>query len=156
MMKKRITSFPVYISDSPLRSIDPRVKMVISMASSLAVMMPLRRLIVFMGIFTLFLLWAKLIHPSIQQISRIKYLLITLFILDTLIVNVNLAFTVTLRLILLAGVFTLFVATTTADELRLTLERMRVPYRFAFSLSMAFQSVDILQQEWHAIHEAQI
>ena len=70
-------------------------------------------------------------------------------------VGIDLAVVVTLRLVLLTGVFTLFVGTTTPDEFRLALEALRLPYRYAFSLSMAFQSLDLLSQEWWAIQEAQ-
>ena len=86
---------------------------------------------------------------------RLKWVLIVLFILDWLLVDLNLAVVVSLRLILLAGVFTLFFATTTASELGLALESLRVPYRYAFSLSLAFQSVGLLGDEWGTIREAQ-
>jgi energy-coupling factor transport system permease protein len=58
-------------------------------------------------------------------------------------------------LILLAGAFTLFFATTTSAELRMALEWLRIPYRYAFSLSLALQSVGMLDDEWRAIKEAQ-
>ena len=74
---------------------------------------------------------------------------------DWLLVGLDLAVIVTLRLILLAGAFTIFFATTTPSELRLALEWFRVPYRFAFSLSLAFQSLGLLEDEWRAILEAQ-
>jgi energy-coupling factor transport system permease protein len=32
---------------------------------------------------------------------------------------------------------------------------LRVPYRYAFSLSLAFQSLGLLDDEWRAIREAQ-
>jgi energy-coupling factor transporter transmembrane protein EcfT len=156
MNKRKKNDIPVLVSDSPLRKADPRAKLVLSIASSLAVMMPLERLVVFMLLYVVFLFWSRLMTQAVQQIWRLKYLLLMLFIMDTLFVDVHLAVIVTLRVILLAGVFALFVSTTTSDELRLALERLGVPYRFAFSLSMAFQSVELLQQEWHAIHEAQM
>jgi energy-coupling factor transport system permease protein len=156
-MSKRVTSFaPPIVPDSPLRSVDPRIKLVLSMTSSLAVMMPLERLLVYVLAYSVFLLWSKLMIPTLQQIWRLKYILIMLFIMDTLFVDVHLAVVVTIRIIMLAGVFTLFVSTTTPDELRLALERLGMPFRFAFSISMAFQSIDYLQQEWQAIREAQM
>jgi energy-coupling factor transport system permease protein len=67
----------------------------------------------------------------------------------------DLAIIVSLRIILLAGAFALFVRTTTPGEFRLALEWLCVPYRYAFSVSLAFQSVDLLEGEWRAIREAQ-
>ena len=44
-------------------------------------------------------------------------------------------------------VFALFFATTTPAELRLALEWLSVPHRYAFSVSLAFQSVGLLDDE---------
>jgi energy-coupling factor transport system permease protein len=55
----------------------------------------------------------------------------------------------------LSGVFALFFSTTATTELGLALESLGIPYRYAFSINLAFQSIGLLQEEWHAIHEAQ-
>jgi energy-coupling factor transporter transmembrane protein EcfT len=146
---------PVLVKSSPLRHVDPRTKLVLSLGASLAVMLPLERLGLFMVLYLLLLSWARLLPWAARQVWRLKWLLVALFAVDWLFVGIDLAAIVTLRVILLAGVFTLFVGTTTPDEFRLALERLRVPYRYAFSVSLAFQSVDLLGQEWRAIHEAQ-
>jgi len=39
--------------------------------------------------------------------------------------------------------------------MRLALEWLRVPYRYAFSVSLAFQSVGLIDDEWRSIREAQ-
>jgi energy-coupling factor transporter transmembrane protein EcfT len=56
---------------------------------------------------------------------------------------------------MLAGVFTLLFATTTPAEFTLALENLRLPYRYAFSLGLAFQSLTLLEEEWNGILEAQ-
>lgn len=146
---------PILVADSPLRNVDPRAKLALSTCASLAVMMRLERLALFMAFYVVLLLWARLLWSAGRQIWRIKWLLVALFVIDWLVVGIDLAVVVSLRLILLTGVFTLFVGTTTPDEFRLALEALRLPYRYAFSLSMAFQSLDLLSQEWWAIQEAQ-
>jgi energy-coupling factor transporter transmembrane protein EcfT len=146
---------PSRVEGSPLRKADPRAKLALSTCASLAVMLPLERLAVFMGVYLLFLLWGRLLPAAARQVWRLKWLLVALFAVDWLFVGLDLAVIVTLRVIMLASVFTLFVGTTTPDELRLALERLRVPYRYAFSLSLAFQSVNLLSEEWRAIYEAQ-
>ena len=78
-----------------------------------------------------------------------------LFVLDALLINLELAVTVTLRIAMLAGVFTLLFATTTPAEFTLALEKLRLPYRYAFSLGLAFQSLTLLEEEWNSILEAQ-
>lgn len=143
------------IEDSPLRKIDPRTKLFVSVVVSLVVMMPLDRLMIFLGVYILFLLWARLLVPAAEQIWRLKWLLLILFAFDWWLISLLHAATICARLILLAGVFALFFSTTTTRELGLALEKMRVPYRYAFSLGLAFQSLGLLDDEWRAIREAQ-
>jgi len=143
------------VTSSPLRWADPRMKLVLSLCASLTVMLPLQRLVVGIALYLLLLLWAHLLPAAARQVWRLKWVLILLFVLDWFLISSELAVVVTLRLILLAGAFALFFSTTTPDELRLALEWLRVPYRYAFSLSLAFQSVTVLYDEWRGIREAQ-
>jgi energy-coupling factor transport system permease protein len=143
------------VSSSPLRTVDPRTKLFISIAISLVVMMPLERLAIFMAIYALFLLWAHLLLPAAQQVWRIKWVLLFLFAFDWWLINLPHAVTICTRLVLLSGVFALFFSTTTSRELGLALEKLRLPYRYAFSLGLAFQSLGLLDDEWRSIREAQ-
>jgi len=142
-------------TDSPLRRADPRTKLALSLCASLAVMLPLERLAAFMLVYVLLLFWARLLSAAAQQVWRLKRVLGLLFVLDWLLVGPDLAVIITLRLILLAGAFALFFATTTPSELRLALEWLRVPHSYAFSVSLAFQSLGLLDDEWRSIRDAQ-
>jgi energy-coupling factor transporter transmembrane protein EcfT len=141
--------------DSPLRAFDPRTKLVISLSASIAVMTSLDRLVIYFCFYLLFTAWAHLIPEMVKQVWRLKWVLIIIFLVDWWIVSIELALIIVLRLTLLAGVFSLFFSTTTANELALALEHLRIPYRYAFSIKMAFQSVGLIQEEWNAIREAQ-
>lgn len=143
------------VEDSPLRAVDPRTKLAMSLCSSLAVMLPLERLVVFMAVYGIVLLWARLMPEAAKQVWRLRWIITVLFVVDWLLVGLDLAIIVTLRLVLLAGVFALFFATTTSSELGLALESLWVPYRYAFSLSLAFQSLGLLEDEWRNIREIQ-
>jgi energy-coupling factor transport system permease protein len=145
----------VLVEHSPLRRVDPRTKLALSLCASLAVMLPLEKLAVFMGLYVVLLLWARLLPAAARQVWRLKWVLLVLFVVDWVFVSLELAVIITLRLILLAGAFALFFSTTTPAELRLALEWLRVPYRYAFSISLAFQSVGLLDDEWRTIREAQ-
>jgi energy-coupling factor transport system permease protein len=118
-------------------------------------MLSLEKLALVMLFYALLILWSRLMSEAARQVWRLKWVLSVLFVVDWLLVGPDLAITITLRLILLAGAFTLFFATTTPGELRLALEWLRVPYRYAFSLSLAFQSLGLLDDEWRTILEAQ-
>jgi energy-coupling factor transport system permease protein len=143
------------VEESALRGLDPRAKIWLGLCASLMVMLPLERLLVFILLYLLFLSWARLLPVTARQIWRLKWILLVLFALDTLLINLELAVTVTLRISMLAGVFTLFFSTTTPAEFTLALERLSLPYRYAFSLGLAFQSLTLLEEEWNAILEAQ-
>jgi energy-coupling factor transport system permease protein len=143
------------VEDSPLRRADPRTKLFISVAVSLVVMMSLDRLLIFLSLYTIFLWWARLLVPALQQIWRLRWILLILFALDWWLIGLELAVLICTRLVLLSGVFALFFSTTNTRELGLALEKLRVPYRYAFSLSLAFQSLGLLDDEWRAIQEAQ-
>jgi energy-coupling factor transport system permease protein len=143
------------VENSPLRRVDPRTKLALSLCASLAVMLSLEKLLAFLLLYVALLLWARLLPEAARQVWRLKWVLIVLFVIDWIFVSIDLGLIIVLRLILLAGAFALFFSTTTPGELRLALEWMRLPYRYAFSLTVAFQSLGLLDDEWRAIREAQ-
>jgi energy-coupling factor transport system permease protein len=118
-------------------------------------MLPLEKVILALVFYLGVLLWSRLLEPAARQVWRLKWVLIGLFVVDYFLVSPELAVIITLRLSILACAFAMFFSTTTADELRLAMEWMRMPYPYAFSLSLAFQSVNLLDEEWRAIMEAQ-
>ena len=143
------------VEGSPLRRVDPRVKLCLGILIASAVMLPLERVLAF-WLFFMALMGPARLWPEVgYQLRRIALLLIVLFALDWLTVGLDFAFLITFRLMLVVSAFTLFFATTRPEELRLALERLGTPYRYAFSLSLAFLSVSVLDEEWRAIREAQ-
>ncbi|MDO9084899.1 MAG: energy-coupling factor transporter transmembrane component T [Anaerolineaceae bacterium] len=140
---------------SPLRKLDPRSKLFVSIALSLAVMLPLEKLVIFLVAYILFILWARLFPEMARQTWQLRWILLFLFLIDWWLVSLELALVIILRLILLSGVFALFFSTTSTNELGLALESLKIPYRYAFSINLAFQSIGLLQEEWQAIREAQ-
>ena len=144
------------IENSPLRKADPRTKLFISLMASLILMLPGPQLAAFVGIYILFTLWARLMIPTLQRLWRLKWILVILFLFDWWLVGLEHGAIICTRIMLLTGIFTLFFSTTTTREFGLALERVGVPYRYAFSLSLAFQSLGILDDEWRAIREAQL
>jgi energy-coupling factor transporter transmembrane protein EcfT len=143
------------VEDSPLRDLDPRTKLAMSIGASLVVMAPLERLVLFLVGYAILLIWGKLIQETLHQIWRLKWVLILLFALDWWLIGLEHAATIVTRLTLLTCTFSLFFATTSTRELTLALEWFRVPSRYAFSVSVAFQSIGILGDEWRSILEAQ-
>jgi energy-coupling factor transport system permease protein len=145
----------VLVEDSPLRCLDPRAKLAMSLSASTVVMLPVDRLAIFLALYVILLIWARLLPTITRQVWRLRWVLLFLFILDWWMIDLSLAVHICLRLVLLTVTFSLLFATTTFSEFRLAIERLGLPYRFAFSLSLAFQSLGLLQEEWQAIREAQ-
>lgn len=63
------------VQASPLRRADPRTKLALCLCASLAVMLPLERLAAFMVIYTVLLLWARLLPEAARQVWRLKWVL---------------------------------------------------------------------------------
>ena len=145
----------VLLEGSPLRDADPRTKLAISLCSSMAVMLPLEKMLLFLAIYILFAAWARLLPELLRQAWKLKWILLLLFLVDFLAVSLELAVIVSIRLLLVAGVFTMFFSTTTPSEFCRALVWLRVPYRYAFSIGLSFQSVSHINAEWRGILEAQ-
>jgi energy-coupling factor transport system permease protein len=153
-VSRRVPRLALVVS-SPLRLADPRTKLALSLSLSLSVMLPLQGLVAAMAFYGLLLWWARLLPAALRQIWRLKWVLLVLFVVDWFWISAELAVAVSLRILMLTGTFALLVATTLPEELRLALEWLRVPYRYAFSVGLAFQTVNLLDNEWRAIREAQ-
>lgn len=143
------------VERSPLRRVDPRVKLTLCLGLSLALMLPVEKVALVLVFYAILLWWARLLSISMWQLWRMRWALIVLFGLDWWLVGIDLAILVSLRLLLMAGTFTIFFNTTTSEELRMALEWIHAPYRLAFSLSLAFQALDLMESEWHMIRDAQ-
>jgi energy-coupling factor transport system permease protein len=143
------------VDESPLRRFDPRAKLALCLCASLMVMLPLEKLALFALLYIWLLLWGKLLGPAVAQLWRMRWVFLVLFLVDWWVVGIELGVIIALRLAVLAGVFALLFSTTTMTEFRLALESLRLPYRYAFSLSLAFQSLSLLDDEWRSIREAQ-
>ena len=143
------------VTASPLRQVDPRVRLVLPLCASLLVMVPVPRLLLFFVAYAALFWWTRLAKVAWQRLWRLKWALLFIFVIDWIVVDLALAVQVTLRVMLLASAFIFVVYTTTSSELRLVLAWLHMPYRYAFSLSLAFQSVALLANEWQMIREAQ-
>jgi energy-coupling factor transport system permease protein len=141
--------------NSPLRGIDPRVKLALSLLAASAVMLPLTQLGAFLVVYAAFLAWSRVLDEAFHAAARIAWLMAALFVLDWFFIDLPFAALITLRFVLVVSSFTAFFATTTLEEFRLALAWLRVPYRYAFTLSLALGSVTVLDEEWRAIQEAQ-
>jgi len=118
-------------------------------------MLPLPQLGVVAACYAVLAVAARIARPVLLHVRRIGVLLVILFALDWAFIGLPFAVLITLRLVLLATAFTVFAATTTAEELQSALERMGVPARLCFTLATTYRSLGLLETEWRGILEAQ-
>ncbi|MFI5397849.1 MAG: energy-coupling factor transporter transmembrane component T family protein [Candidatus Binatia bacterium] len=138
-----------------LRRADPRTKLVLSVAASLAVMLSFPQLLVFLACYVALISAAGLMRPMVTHLRRLCPFLILLFAFDWLFIGWGFAVLITLRLWLLVTAFTLLFATTTPEEVRQALERIGVPQRLAFTFATAYRSLELVETEWRGVLEAQ-
>jgi energy-coupling factor transporter transmembrane protein EcfT len=143
------------VEGSFLRRADPRTKLALGLCASTAAMLPLAPLAVFFACYAVLVAAAGVAPRALARLRRMAPLFGALFAVDWLFIAPGFAVLITLRLTLLATAFTLVFATTSADEIRLTLERLGFSRRLAFALATAHTSVRLLQSEWLGIVEAQ-
>jgi len=141
--------------DSPLRGVDPRIKLVLTLLITAAVMLPLHRLLIYAGLFTLLLAYARLLGEATYQVRRIIWLVVVLFALDWAFIGIEFAILITVRLVVIVSASALLFGTTTVEEFRQGLRGLGLPRRYSFALSLAFQSVPLASAQWRAIQEAQ-
>ena len=147
--------FVALVKDSPLCLVDPRAKLLLATMFTFSVMLPLKRLIFFWLFFMIFIAVVRLARAVLLQLRRVALILAILFLIDWIFVDLQFALLITLRLTLLVSSFVIFFSTTRPEEFRLALESLRLPYRYAFSLSLSLFSITAIYEEWRAIREAQ-
>lgn len=143
------------VEGSFLRRVDPRTKIVLALAVSAVVALPLRSLALVAACFTGLLIAAQVAQPAARQLWRARLWFGVLFLLDWCFVGIDFAALITLRLALLTSSFILVFATTTPNELRLAGERLGLPPRLAFAFATAFGSLGLMEREWRGVLEAQ-
>ena len=147
--------------DSPIHRLDPRAKMLLSIA--LAVVSLLFMEIIVLVLILGFLIPVLAASRSLRRWSRsmrsLSILLIFIIVFNTLLSTAtypfNYSISLSLRLVVLMTSFSIFFLTVHPDELSQALIQMRVRFEFAFAMSMAMRYVPTLAQEAYAIMDAQ-
>lgn len=147
--------------DSPVHNLDPRAKLVMSIAFaiiSLTFINIVPLLMLFLFLIPL-IAGAKSLRRWGKSMKGLSFLLLFIVVFNTLFSTVPNPFShsiaLTIRLICLMTSFSLFFLTVHPDELSQALIQMRVKFEFAFAMSMAMRYVPTLGQEAYAIMDAQ-
>lgn len=116
-------------------------------------------LLIVLGFLIPLLVAAKSLGRWLKSMKGLAVLLVFILVFNTLLSTapnpVNHSISLTLRLVCLMTSFSIFFLTVHPDELSQALIQMRVPFEFAFAMSMAMRYVPTLGQEAYAIMDAQ-
>jgi len=152
------SAFEFKRKDTYIHNLDPRTKMLMTfifMTVALLFTSIVPLLITFIATLVPVLL-AKSIKEWLSSLKGTTMLLIFILVINSFVRDLNFAIAMVLRLIVLITAFSAFFLTTHPDDLAQALIQMKVPFDFAFALSMATRYVPTLAREAQTIMDAQM
>ncbi|MFW9792865.1 MAG: energy-coupling factor transporter transmembrane component T family protein [Candidatus Thorarchaeota archaeon] len=147
--------------DSIIHRLDPRAKMFMSIVLAVISLLFLEIIPLLIIFFCLvpILGAAKSLRRWTKSMRGLSVLLIFIIVFNTLLSTGPNPFShslaLTIRLVALMTSFSIFFLTVHPEELSQALIQMRVPFEFAFAMSMAMRYVPTLGQEAYTIMDAQ-
>ncbi|RLI59351.1 MAG: hypothetical protein DRO67_09900, partial [Candidatus Asgardarchaeum californiense] len=99
---------------------------------------------------------AKSLREWYYTLKGLLYLLILVFVFNYFLVSPIFGIITVLRLLALASSFSVFFLTVHPDDLTQALIQMKIPFDYAFSLSLAIRFVPTIAQESQSIMDAQM
>lgn len=153
---------------SPIHNLDPRIKFIYVCAVFVAAIL-FGSILPLIALFLLqvpFVLLARVQKQWVRSLRGALFLASFIFLVNIATnfftngysltaVNVETAFALTLRFVVLVESFSVFFLTTSPDLLGLALEESRVPYEFSFAFTTAVRFVPVLAEEAQTIMDAQ-
>jgi energy-coupling factor transport system permease protein len=153
---------------SPIHNLDPRIKFVY-VCAIFAVALIFWELLPLMMLFIMqipFVLLAGVKRQWLRSMRGAVFLATVIFLTNFIFSfigagyvvtakNLENAFAMTLRFVVLVESFSIFFLTTSPDHLGLALEQTRIPYEFCFAFTTAVRFVPVLAEEAQTIMDAQ-
>lgn len=157
MSVSALTAFRYRYKATFIHNLDPRTKLLLTILVSILTMffadpIPLFLMLV---VVVAFILWADSIQEWFATLKGLKFLLFFVVVLNYLLQTLNFAIAMGLRLLVLSSIFSVFFLTVHPDDLAQSLIQLRLPFEFAFAMSMATRFVPTLALEAETIMDAQ-
>ncbi|MHA1821692.1 MAG: energy-coupling factor transporter transmembrane component T family protein [Promethearchaeota archaeon] len=140
-----------------MHKLDPRVKfiMLISYTSIIFSFYHILFQIIILISLIPFIVNSHIGKNLMVSFKNMLFLFVFIIIINSALVSFDLGLEMSLRLINIMIVFSLFFQTTNPDDLTQALTKMFVPYHIAFTISLAFRFVPTLAKEAETIMDAQ-
>jgi energy-coupling factor transport system permease protein len=146
------------MKDTVIHKLDPRTKLyfaIIITIISLCFNQIIPLSIIFLCLVPLFKI-GKIITQWLNTLRGLVFLAVFIIIIDTLFISFSLGVAMSIRLLVLISAFSLFFLTVHPDDFSQSLIQIKVPFSFAFALSLAIRFVPTLAQEAQNVREAQM
>jgi len=153
---------------SPIHNLDPRIKFVYVCTIFVAAIIfwELIPLIILFLVQVPFVILAGVKREWLRSMRGAAFLAIIIFLTNFIFrfisagyvvigSDLEYAFAMTLRFVVLVESFSVFFLTTSPDHLGLALEQTRIPYEFCFAFTTAVRFVPVLAEEAQTIMDAQ-
>lgn len=153
-----LEAFKFKMKDTFIHRLDPRTKLyfaVIITIISLCFNEIIPLAIIFLFLVPLFKI-GKIFSQWLNTLRGLVFLAVFIIVLDTLFISFNLGVAMSIRLLVLISAFSLFFLTVHPDDFSQSLIQIKVPFSFAFALSLAIRFVPTLAQEAQNVREAQM
>ncbi len=141
-----------------IHSLDPRTKLALALGvSALSIIFTelIVLLIIFLSLVPLLLI-AKSIKEWTSTVKGLTLLIVFILFVNIIFNGLSFAISMVLRIFSLITAFSLFFLTVHPDELSQALIQMKIPFSFAFAMSMAIRYVPTIANEAQTIREAQM
>jgi len=153
-----LEAFKFKMKDTIIHNLDPRTKLYFAIIVTIISLLftdiiPLA--ILFLSLVPLFIA-GKIVTQWLNTLKGLVFLAIFIIIIDTLFIDFSLGIAMSVRLFTLISAFSLFFLTVHPDDFSQGLIQMKIPFSFAFALSLAIRFVPTLGQEAQNVREAQM
>lgn len=138
--------------------LDPRTKLVILVVYSfLSLLFQNLFILLFLFITLLpYFLLARSFRKFIIFNKSLSIMIFFIFIINIFFFDIDFALSMIVRLLILMDAFLLFFTTIHPDELAQSLHKLKIPFHYAYTISLATRFIPNLAEESRTIHEAQM
>jgi energy-coupling factor transport system permease protein len=153
-----LQSFQYRKKETFIHNLDPRTKLGLTILLSIMTMLFTEILpLLLLLLITLFLIiTAKNTQEWITSMKGLKMLFLFILVINYFFTTLTFALSMSLRLVVLTSVFSIYFLTVHPDDLAQSLIQLRLPFEFAFAMSMATRYVPTLAMEAQTIMDSQM
>ena len=144
--------------DTFIHSLDPRTKLFFAIVMSVLSIIFSEIVILTILLVTMvpLIAIARSLREWAKSIKGLMFLIAFIAIINIIFYTFSFAIAMIIRIVALMSAFSLFFLTVHPDELSQALIQLRIPFSFAFAMSMAIRYVPTIAREAQNIREAQM